>query len=131
GFGICVSRGDGDDTLGPEFSIEKPECPRSAIVNLGMPPNDLLDVLGMDVLARHNNQIFLAADDVNLLRPDEAQIARQVPSVLDSCGSKIGAIVIAIEKRIAMNEYLANRSIRQYLPIGADHSDPIGRQAWP
>ena len=52
------------DVFGPEIGIVHAHRDHAAVVNRGMAGDNLLDVLGIDVFAADDQQVFLAPDDV-------------------------------------------------------------------
>jgi hypothetical protein len=71
--------------------------------------DDLLDVLGMDVLTCDDGQIFLPSDDIQLTVDGEPHVAGPVPAVAECLCGEILSVVIAREQRIAPDQNLAEK----------------------
>src|SRR5262249_6269759 len=87
----------------------------AAVVDGGMVAKYLLYILGVNVLASHDDQILLSADNVKLSSQGESKVTRAVPIVLKRFGSQIRTVVVTLEQTITANQDFADTAWGQVL----------------
>ena len=68
----------------PRLRIEESQSDRAAVVNRRMAADDLFDVLRINIFAADDQQIFLAADDIQFTVEQKSQIASVIPAVANA-----------------------------------------------
>jgi hypothetical protein len=77
-----------------------------------------LQVLGVDVLATHDYQVFLPPGDKQLAACQVTQIAAQVPAVQECFFGQVRPPEVTIQHAITMDSDLANVALGQITPFG-------------
>src|SRR5271165_1947621 len=120
---------DNHDIFRSKIGIEHAQSNRATVVNCGMAADNLFDVLGIDVLATDDEQVFLAADDIKLVIEIEAEISGVIPAVANRLLGKIGAVVVPLKQRVALDSDLAYAAVLQHFArIGNDLHAIAGQQ---
>ena len=100
-----------DDVFRPEIGIVQPHGDRAAIVNGGMAGDNLFDILRIEVLSAHDQQVFLSADDIEFAIETETEVAGVIPAIDNRLRSEIRAIVVALKQTIALHQNFADISV--------------------
>src|SRR5579864_1747887 len=119
-----------DNFLGAEIGIVHAHGNDTAIVNGGVAGSDLLNILRVNVFAAHDNQVFPAANDIQVSIQRKSKVAGVIPVVNDCLGGEVGAVVEALKQAVAFDENFADVAFRENgAGIGRDTNLMIGQQA--
>ncbi len=76
-----------------------------------MTGNNFLNVLGINIFAADDQQVFLPAHNVELALPPEPEVAGVIPAIDDRLRGEIGAVVVTLEQAVALNQNLADVAV--------------------
>src|SRR5271165_824025 len=86
------------DIFCSKIGIEYAQSNGATVVDRRMAADNLFDVLRIDVLATDDEQIFLAAHNIEFAIEAEAKVARIIPAVANRFLSEIGTVVVSLEQ---------------------------------
>ena len=78
-----------DHVLGPEIGIVHAHRNDAAVMNGGMFGDNLLNILGIDVLTANDEQVLLSSDHIELTVDTKTEIAGAIPTILDRLSAPI------------------------------------------
>src|SRR5208337_1237088 len=106
---------DDHDIFRTKIGIEYAQSNGAAVVDRRVAADNFFDVLRINVLTTDDEQVFLAAHNIEFAIEVEAEVARIIPAVAYRLLGEIGTVVVSLEQRVALDGDLAHVTALQNL----------------
>ena len=126
---FMLNLGNDDNLIGAQIRIEETESDSPPIVNARMRAHNFFNVLRVEILTSHNDEIGFSANHIKFFVQTEAQISRPIPTLFFCLCREIGAVVVPFKKRITLNRHFAYMTLRQLDTFRGHNAGTVARNA--